>query len=137
VSRSRALAGGLLAALALAGCGAEYPDLMVLERSGELPGARLTLLVNDGGTVRCDDDPERRLPDALLLDAREIATSLEDEAARDLVLPRATGALLRFRLRMEQGSVRFSDVDAARRPQLGALVAFVRTVAQDVCGRQR
>lgn len=130
-------AGALLAALALAGCGAAYPDLFVLTRTGELPGARLTLLVNDGGTVRCNDGPEHRLPDQLLLDAREIATALTEEAQADLVLPRRPGALLRYRLRYQEGTVTFSDVDAGRRPELGMVVAFARTVAKDVCGLSR
>jgi hypothetical protein len=126
-----------LAALALAGCGANYPDLFVLTRSGSLPGAKLTLLVNDGGTVACNGGAPRTLPDARLLDARDIVTSLADDAHDDLVLPRPAGALLRFRLRDADGTVTFSDVDAARRPDLGKVVAFTRTVATDVCGLAR
>jgi hypothetical protein len=133
---SRALAAVLLA-LPLTACGASYPDLMILDRSGDLPGARLTLLVNDGGTVRCDGGPERRLPSELLLEARDIVTELEEELADDLVLPPRRGGLLRFRLRAEAGTIRFGDTDAARRPDLGRLVAFARTVAQDICGRAR
>jgi hypothetical protein len=123
--------------LAAGGCGADYPDLMLVERSGSLPGARLTLLVNDGGTVRCNGGREIQMPPRPLLDAREIVRELELESAEDLVLPRRPGALLRFRLESEHGSVTFSDVDAARRPKLGRLVAFTRTVAQDVCGLVR
>ena len=135
----RATGAGLLATLALAagGCGASYPDLFVLTRGGSLPGARLTLLVNDGGTVRCNGGAPRPLPDRLLLDAREIASSLADDARRDLTLPAPPRALLRFRLRDQDGTVTFSDVDAARRPRLGAVVAFTRTVAQDVCNLPR
>ena len=52
----RCIAGvcaGLLAG-ALAGCGLNVasPDLFVLTRTGQ--GGKLTLLVNDGGTVRCN-----------------------------------------------------------------------------------
>ena len=130
-------AASALAVVAFGGCGAAYPDLFVLTRAGDLPGARLTLLVNDGGTVRCNDGPEHRLPDQLLLDAREIATALTEEAQADLVLPRRPDALLRFRLRYQEGTVTFSDVDAGRRPELGFVVAFVRTVATDVCGLSR
>ena len=135
--RRALLAAALAAALALAGCGADYPDLLELRRSGELPGARLTLLVNDGGTVTCDGGEAHQLAPKLLLEARDVVTELEEEAAEDLVLPAPPGALLRFRLRTEHGSVTFSDADAADRPALGRLVAFARTVAQDVCGRVR
>jgi hypothetical protein len=134
---TRAAAAGLLAALALGGCGAGYPDLFVLTRSGSLPGARLTLLVSDGGTVRCNGGAPRQLPDELLLDAREIARTLADDAKRDLALSAPPRALLRFRLRSQDGTVTFSDVDAARRPRLGRVVAFSRTVAQDVCNLPR
>ena len=123
----------VVAALALAGCGADYPDLMVVTRSGSLPGARLTMLVNDGGTVRCNDGPEHQMPARALLDAREIARDLAEQAARDLTLPRPPGALLRFHLRTQEGTVTFSDADAADRPLLGRLVALTRTVAKDVC----
>jgi hypothetical protein len=127
----------LAAAVALGGCGADYPDLMIVTRSGSLPAARLTLLVNDGGTVRCNGGPEHQMPARALLDAREIVRELAEEAAADLALPRPRGALLRFRLRTQDGTVTFSDADAATRPLLGRLVALTRDVAQDVCGLAR
>jgi hypothetical protein len=124
-------------AVAAGGCGADYPDLFVLTRSGSIPGAKLTLLVNDGGTVRCNGAKAVRLPDPQLLSARDIATRLADDADRGLVLPAAPGSVLRFRLRSQDGTVTFSDTDAARRPELGKAVAFARTVARDVCGLAR
>jgi hypothetical protein len=133
----RRLALAALAALTLAGCGADYPDTLVLTRSGSLPGARLTLLVNDGGTVRCNGGDSLQLPPDDLLDAREIARDLSEEAHDHLALPAPPGALLRFHLRTQEGTVAFSDADAARRPRLGAVVAFARTVAKDVCGLAR
>jgi hypothetical protein len=134
----RVLAAGAVALLlALCGCGAQTPDLFLLTRTGSLPGARLTLLVNDGGTVRCDGGAARPLPDPRLLDARRIVEDLSDDAKRDLTLPAPPGSLLRFRLRMQEGTVTFSDVDAARRRELGPAIEFARAVAQDVCGRAR
>jgi hypothetical protein len=127
-----------LAALApLAGCGAASPDVFLLTRSGSLPGARLTLLVNDGGTVRCNGGRPRQLPDPRLLDARRIAEDLADDAQEDLTLPAPAGALLRFRVRTQDGTVTFSDVDAAQHRELGPVVEFAREVAQDVCGLSR
>lgn len=123
--------------VALAGCGADYPDLLVLDRTGSLPGARLSLLVNDGGTVRCNGGEPRQLPARLLLDARTIARDLMEEAADDLELPAPSGSLLRYRLRTQDGTVTFSDVDAVRRPKLAPVIVFTRAVAQDVCGLAR
>lgn len=125
------------AALASAGCGAQTPDLFLLTRAGTIPGAHLILLVNDGGTVRCNGGAPRTLPDPQLLAARDIATSLAKDAKRGLVLRRPPGAVLRFHLRSQDGTVTFSDIDAARRPELGKVVAFARTVARDVCGLAR
>jgi hypothetical protein len=136
----RPLAGALCAlagAVALAGCGADYPDLFVLHRSGSLPGARLTLLVNDGGTVACNGGEPRQLPPRRLLDARRIAKDLSEELHDDLTLPAARGSLLRYRLRTQDGTVTFSDLDAGRRPELAHVIVFARAVAQEVCGLPR
>lgn len=132
------VAGALaVLALALAGCGADYPDLMLIRRTGALPDANATLLINDGGTVRCDGGDPLQMPPRPLLDAREIARELAQEASEDLVLPRPAGAQLRFGVETQDGTVTFSDADAATRPLLGRLVALTRTVAQDVCGLAR
>ncbi len=123
--------------LALGGCGAAYPDVFVLHRTGSLPGARLTLLVNDGGTVRCNGGRELPLPARRLLDARRIAEDLSEDAHADLTLPAPRGSVLRYRLRTEEGTVTFSDADAVRRPELAPVIVFTRAVAQDVCGLAR
>ncbi len=123
--------------LALAGCGTTSPDLFLLTRTGSLPGARLTLLVNDGGTVRCNGGAPRQLSDPQLLQARRVQEDVADDASKDLTLPARAGSLLRFRIRTQDGTVTFSDVDAGRRPELGRLIAFTRTIAQDVCGLAR
>jgi len=127
----------LAAALALAGCGTTPPDLFLLTRAGSLPGARLTLLVNDGGTVRCNGGAQRALSDPQLLAARRVQEDVADDARKDLTLPARAGSLLRFRIRTQDGTVTFSDVDAGARPELGRVIAFTRTVAQGVCGLAR
>ena len=136
---SHALVASLLGALLVlfAGCGATSPDLFVLTRAGSLPGARLTLLVNDGGTVRCNGGAPRALSDPQLLAARRAQEDVADDAKKGLTLPARAGSLLRFRIRTQDGTVTFSDVDAAARPELGRLIAFTRSVAQDVCGLAR
>jgi hypothetical protein len=131
------LAASVALALAAAGCGADYPDLMVIRRTGVLPDAEVTLLINDGGTVRCDRGEAHQMPPRPLLDAREIARELMEEAEEDLVLPRPAGAQLRFAIETQDGTVTFSDADGARRPLLGRLVLLTRTIAQDVCGLAR
>jgi len=47
-------AAGLALALAAAGCGTPSHDLFAVERAGSIPGAKLRMIVSDGGTVTCD-----------------------------------------------------------------------------------
>ena len=93
--------------------------------------------MNDGGTVRCNGGAEHPLPAPRLLDARRIAEDLSEDALEDLTLPAPRRSLLRFRLRTEDGTVTFSDVDAVRRPEFAPVIVFARTVARDVCGLAR
>ncbi len=133
----RRLAPLLAGLVLLAGCGVETPDIFLLTRTGSLPGARLTLLVNDDGTVRCNGGGQRTLSDPELLAARRIGEDLSDDAKKNLTLPARSGSLLRFRVRTQDGTVTFSDVDAAQRPELGRTIEFAREVAQGVCGLAR
>jgi hypothetical protein len=130
-----AVAALAVAALALVGCGAESPDLFLLTRAatGSGAAAHLTLLVNDGGTVRCNGGAARPLSGKQLLTARDLTTSIQKDAQRTLVLPAPPGALLRFHVRSQDGAVSFSDLDAARHPELAKVVAFTQDVAHSVC----
>jgi len=132
--RGRALAAA--AALALAGCGTESADLFVVERDGELPGAKLTIVVGDGTSVECDG-AERPFANALLLDARQLAADLEPLLERRTRLPVPTQALLRFRVFNDAGEVRFADASPRLAPELGRVIALTRSIARDSCGRER
>jgi hypothetical protein len=134
--RLRAVAPALGAAAALAACGTPSADLFVVERTGSLPDARLTLVVGDGGTVECDGT-ERAISNDRLLEARDLARDLEPVLARGADLPGGRRALLRFRVLGEGGDVRFADVTAARQPVLARVVAFTRGVAREACRRAR
>jgi hypothetical protein len=132
-----ALVAGLIA-VGLLGCGARYPDLLVVQRSGSIPGAALTLLINDGGTVRCNGRRERRLGDPNLLLARDIVRGLERDARQGRRLPPGPGSILRYRMRMEEGTVEFSDTSAgAHGGAFAQAQLFTRRVAQQVCGLPR
>ena len=135
-------AGCMALALALAGvaagCGNRTaPDLFELVRTGAGPGAGLALRVSDDGRVRCNGGPGRRMPDGLLLDAREAARELADEAARDVSLPPRPGSQLRYRLRLEDGSVTFSDNSRRQRPEMFEVQALTRRIARETCGLAR
>ena len=131
----RALLAGAAVAL-LAGCGNRTsPDLFRLDRTGAGPGARLSLRVHDDGQVRCNGGARRRLPDDALLDAREVARELNAIAPRTLAPGRRS--VLAYRLRLEEGTVRFSDSSRGQTKQMYLAQAFTRRVAREVCGLAR
>jgi hypothetical protein len=135
----RRLAGTVAAAvaLALAGCGADYDDLFLVRRTGSLPDARVDVVVNDGGTVTCDRGESRELDAKLLLRARDVVRALDEERALGVVHPPSPGSQLRYQLRTGYGDVTFSDVDAAREPELGRMIQLVRELARRECGLAR
>ena len=126
-----------LAALALlAGCGTEGADLMVVERSGSIPGAKLTMRVIDDGQVECDG----RLHDLgseHLIEAREVVRELAEPAADGLSLPPGKPSILRFRIRTQDGVVGFSDTSPGQPMAFFEAAQLVRTIAQEACGLER
>lgn len=128
-------AGAALAALALAGCGGiKAHDLFLVQRSGSVPGAQLTLLVNDEGGVRCNGGPQRKLGDAQLIEARAIQEDLRGPAAKHLTLPPGPRPVFSYRVRDEDGSVSFSDDSSGQPAVFHRLVLLVLRTAQRVCG---
>ena len=130
-------AAALAAAVLFAACGSPSPDLFAVDRAGSIPGARLRLVVNDAGTVRCDDRPAVKLSGGELLDARDLQRDLEAPAARELRLAPGRGSVLRYRVRTPDGAVSFADDSAAKPAVLDRLAFYVRRVARERCGRSR
>jgi hypothetical protein len=127
----RAAAGAAI--VFLAACGTASPDLFEIRRSGEDRAANLTLVVSDGGTVTCNGS-EHALDADRLLRARELARELEEPAQLGIELPPGPGAVLRYRVRLEAGSVAFSDTSPANPPAFLRIAAFTHDVAERVCG---
>jgi hypothetical protein len=124
------------AAVLAAGCGSPPPDLFVVDRSGTDRNANLELLVNDGGSVRCDG--HRHPLDAdHLLQARQLERDLEPQAQLGLELPPGPGTILSYRVRMEGGTIAFSDRSRDVPPAFQRLAAFTKDVAEQVCGIER
>jgi hypothetical protein len=130
-----AAAAGLAATVAA--CGTRPPDLLVLTRSGSVPGAGLRLLVRDDGDVRCNGGVTRRLSDSQLLDAREIARELADPASKHRSLPPGRGSVLRYRVRLQEGTVSFSDDSRGQTREMFLAQRFARSVATGACGLAR
>jgi hypothetical protein len=126
-------AAAALALLLLAGCGTESPDLFEVRRSGEDRAANLTLVVNDGGHVTCNGT-EHPLDADRLLQARELERDLSEQAELGIELPPGPGAVLSYRVRMEAGTVSFSDTSRGKPRAFLRLAGFTQDVAERVCG---
>jgi hypothetical protein len=126
----------VLAALVLAGCGSPSADLFVVKRSGADRNANLTLLVSDDGTVTCNGK-KHEIPNEKLLDARQLTRELSPQAELHLVLPPRPGTVLSYKVRMEAGTLAFSDTSRPLPSEFAELELFTKGVAEDVCGLRR
>jgi hypothetical protein len=125
----------LLAAAALAGCGLDVQsaDLFVLTRTGQ--GGALTVLVSDGGTIRCNGGGGKPLADPLLIEARDLAGALDGDAKANLRIAAPRNSVYRYTIRLQGGTIRFPDTAAAsgRYPALAQAELFT-VKAQRACG---
>ena len=137
--------------LVLAGCGGGPPvaDLFVVERSGTVPGARLTLRVTDDGGGHCNGGPRVGITSEQLLEARELRRELDgserDEEERGLAEdglslppgPTSLPSIFSYRVRSKEGTIRFSDTSRGPGDVLPRIVKLTRDVARGPCGLAR
>lgn len=132
----RRMALATAVAVAATGCGlsVQSADLFLLRRTGH--GQTLTLLVNDGGTIRCNGGRARTLPDPLLLQARDLASGLGGDAQQSLRIRSSSDSVYRYTIRLQQGTISFPDTATAsgRYPRLARAELFALHAAQQVCG---
>jgi hypothetical protein len=126
-----AVLGGLLV-----GCGlsVQSADLFLLTRTA--PGRRLTLLVSDGGTVRCDGGSAKPLSDNLLIEARDLADTLDDDAKRGMNIPKNSQSVATYKVRLQHGTISFPDTAGRAHTELARLELFAAQVSQRPCGLQ-
>jgi len=129
----------LLAALASTACGSPSADLFSVQRSGVGEGARLTLVVSDDGTVRCNDSAPIALDAKRLLEARELSRQLAKQAALGLELPagRADKTTFSYRAELADGRIAFADSSRGLPPTFNDLAGFTRAVSRQVCNLRR
>jgi hypothetical protein len=125
----------LVLVLALTGCGESVtlPDLFLVTRTGGGAGDRLTVLVNEGGTVHCDGGRTRQLSDPQLIQARGVTEELQSPSAHHLSLPPRSGSVFHYYVRDAEGWVRFADNSAGQPSVLHHLALLVLEVQQQVC----
>jgi hypothetical protein len=109
----------LLALTASCGFDVQQSDLFLLSRTGN--GHSQSLLVNNGGTLKCNGSNAKPLPDALLLRARRLAGTVNRDARRHLQLPSAPGSVYSYRVRLQGGTITFPDTAGRSHPELAQL----------------
>jgi hypothetical protein len=129
-----ATATATAAALVLAGCGGGevQEDLFLVVRTGTVPGAHLSMLVNDAGLVTCNGK-QHELPSKRLLDARQLQRDVMPYAQRNLHLVAQPGSVFAYSMRDQDGTIAFSDNSRGLPPKLAGLPLFVLEVARQVC----
>jgi hypothetical protein len=123
----------LALAAGLGGCGGAAHDLFLVQRGGAIPGARLALRVTDDGRASCNRGPLVDISSAQLIAARELQRDLEPLAKRRFALPPGRGSVLRYRVVLEDGAVRFADDSRGQPPALFRLAKLTRDVARGPC----
>ncbi|HKE80562.1 MAG TPA: hypothetical protein VKB54_14680 [Solirubrobacteraceae bacterium] len=122
-----------LGALALGGCGTEAHDLFVVDRTGAIPGAQLSLRITDDGRASCNDRPLVDITSAQLINARNAQRDLKDPAEAHVRLAPGPQPVLSYRVRTEDGVVTWSDDSARQPPVLFDLAKLTRDIAKGAC----
>jgi hypothetical protein len=138
----------LAGAATAAGCNAPRPaDLFLVQRSGSIPGARLTLRLTDDGGAFCNRAKRVELTSAQLITARAIRRDLDggddsagnDDSTRSLArrhvnLPPAPGITsYQYKVRSQQGTVAFADTSKRQPSTFYKLAELTREVATKDC----
>ena len=133
MTRAAATALAALAALAIGACGSEARDLFLVTRSGDVPGARLTLRITDDGRASCNGKPLVDITSAQLIAARETERDLGKLAEAQLRLSPGPQSVFSYRVRTQDGGVAWSDDSAHQPPVLFKLAKLTRDVAKGPC----
>ena len=123
----------VIAGLLTAGCGlnVQSADLFLLTRTGG--GSKLTLLVSDSGTVRCNGGVNKPLPNTLLLQARDLATSLDKDAKSKLRIAPGPHTFYKYTVKLQDGTISFPDTAGKTHRELAQTELFVVQVAEGPC----
>jgi hypothetical protein len=121
----------IAAGLTACGFNVQSPDLFLLTRTGQ--GSKLTLLVNYGGTLRCNGGKPRQMSDAMLISARDLSDNLADDGTAKLSIPATPSTVFYYRVKLQQGTIAFPDSSARTRSELAQAELFTAQAAQQVC----
>jgi hypothetical protein len=134
-----AAAAAVVTALVAVGCGGTQrsADLFVVKRTGSIPGANLTLLVTDNGTVRCNGGPPRVLPGELLVEARGLTEELAADLGKPVTGDPPANSVYRFEVNLGAGKASWTDGSLGLPQSFFKLSQLTRKIAKGTCGLQR
>ena len=131
--------------VAFPGCGGPgTADLFLVQRTGSIAGARLTLRITDDGGAYCNGGGRKEISSEQLIAARALRTDLngrKDEdvglAGKHLNLPPGRVSTLSYRVRSEKGTATFSDTSPRQPGAFYRLAQLTRDIARGPCGLPR
>ena len=126
-------AAAIAIAIVVAGCGfaVQAPDDFLLTRTGQ--GPKLTLVVNDGGTIRCDGGKPRPISNPLLISARDLVVNLDNDAKAKLRIAPGANSVYEYTIRMQDGTISFPDTAAIKRTELAGAEQFALNALAGPC----
>jgi hypothetical protein len=134
--RSAVATAAAAMAVLVSGCfDVRSADLFLLTRTGQ--GSTLTMLINDGGTIRCDGGKAKPISNSALITARDLSANLATDAQNKLTIPNAPGSVYYYRIRLQQGTISFPDRASATRKVLAQAELFAAQTAQQDCASSR
>jgi len=132
------LVATVTALLLLTSCGTQTSaDLYLIKRTGKIPGANLTLLVTDNGSVRCNGGPPRPLPNDMLLQSRELTKQLAEDQSKPIPMIGVPNSIYDFTVTFGAGKVGWQDGNPYVPESFKQLAYLTRRIAKQVCGLKR
>jgi hypothetical protein len=90
-------------------------------------------VVNDGGTIRCNGGKAKPLPDPLLLQARDLAKSLDNDAKAKLQIASAARSVDFYTVSLQDGKITFPDTAGNSHKELAQAQLFALRISQGPC----
>lgn len=119
---------------ALSGCtGIVVQDDFAVQRTGDVPGADLALVVNDAGTATCNHAAPVPISGSQLIQARYIQTTIAPQAQQGLTLPAGPRPVFHYAVSTPDGHVSFYDDSRGQPSIFDALALLTLQIAQQDC----
>ena len=131
--RRRALTAAAVAAACLAGCGGDPGELITITTTGGgEPVQRLA--VEGDARASCDGGPERTLPSALVLEAREVERELARPARERASYTDGPAGARRYTAATNDGLVTWTEGARGAPPAVAKAILLRQKLKRELCG---